>query len=103
MWFDFRPIELDFLETAPNVYVVRAEVKLPRPVVWSAIIDAPTWHECGAVPMVVAANLGHSDTRMVERHYGHLADKFKKEMIRATAPTFGRNDGSNVERLGAKS
>ena len=45
MWFDFRPIELDFLETAPNVYVVRAEVKLPRSVVWSAIVDAPTWHE----------------------------------------------------------
>ncbi len=55
----------------------------------------------GAAPMVVAANLGHSDTRMVEKHYGHLADKFKTEMIRATAPVFGINDGSNVERLGA--
>ena len=54
----------------------------------------------GAVPMVVAANLGHSDTRMVEKHYGHLADKFKTEMIRATAPSFGIEPG-NVERLGA--
>ena len=54
----------------------------------------------GAVPMVVAANLGHSDTRMVERHYGHLSNKFKTEMIRATAPVFGIDDKSNVERLG---
>jgi integrase len=29
------------------------------------------------VPLhVVARNLGHSDTRMVERHYGHLADSY---------------------------
>jgi integrase len=28
----------------------------------------------GAPLMVVAINLGHRDTRMVEKHYGHLAD-----------------------------
>jgi hypothetical protein len=26
--------------------------------------------------LVVAKNLGHRDTRMVERHYGHLAPSF---------------------------
>ena len=26
----------------------------------------------GVPPMVVAKNLGHRDTRMVEKHYGHL-------------------------------
>ena len=26
--------------------------------------------------MVVARNLGHSDTRMVERHYGHLSESY---------------------------
>jgi Protein of unknown function (DUF2934) len=26
--------------------------------------------------MVVAQNLGHADTRMVERHYGHLAPSY---------------------------
>ncbi|MEM7171870.1 MAG: hypothetical protein AAF530_16990 [Pseudomonadota bacterium] len=46
--------------------------------------------------MVLAQNLGHSDTRMVERHYGHLADKFKTDMIRATAPTFGIETGKVV-------
>jgi hypothetical protein len=27
----------------------------------------------GVPLMVVAKNLGHADTRMVEKHYGHLA------------------------------
>jgi hypothetical protein len=37
-----------------------------------------------AVPlMVVSRNLGHSDTRMVEKHYGHLATSYVREAIRA--------------------
>jgi integrase len=44
----------------------------------------------GGVPMlVVAENLGHVDTRMCERHYGHLARSHKREMIRNHAPRFG--------------
>lgn len=39
--------------------------------------------------MVVAKNLGHSDTRMVERHYGHLAPSYVADAIRAGAPRFG--------------
>lgn len=36
------------------------------------------------VPLVVVAqNLGHSDTRMVERHYGHLADSWVREQVQA--------------------
>jgi integrase len=30
----------------------------------------------GAPLMVVARNLGHADTRMVEKHYGHLAASY---------------------------
>jgi integrase len=42
------------------------------------------------VPMlVVAKNLGHSDTRMVEKHYGHLAQTYVTDAIRAGAPRFG--------------
>jgi hypothetical protein len=33
--------------------------------------------------LVVAKNLGHKDTRMVEHHYGHLAPSFITEAIRA--------------------
>jgi integrase len=42
----------------------------------------------GAPLMVVARNLGHADTRMVERHYGHLAPSYIADAIRAAAPKF---------------
>jgi integrase len=42
----------------------------------------------GAPLIVVAQNLGHSDSRMVERHYGHLAQSFVADTIRRTAPSF---------------
>ena len=45
---------------------------------------------CGRFPLrVVARNLGHADTRMVERHYGHLAPSFITEAIHAGAPRYG--------------
>jgi integrase len=43
----------------------------------------------GGVPLIVVAdNLGHKDTRMVEKHYGHLTDDFKDKAIRECAPRF---------------
>jgi integrase len=39
--------------------------------------------------MVVARNLGHATTIMVERHYGHLAASYVDEVTRAHAPRFG--------------
>ena len=50
----------------------------------------------GAPLMVVARNLGHADTRMVERHYGHLAPNYVSDAIRAAAPRFGIAPSSNV-------
>jgi integrase len=51
----------------------------------------------GGVPLlVVAKNLGHTDTRMVEKHYGHLAPSYLADAIRAGAPRFDLADGSNV-------
>lgn len=49
--------------------------------------------------MVVAKNLGHVDTRMVEKHYGHLTPSYVKEAIRAGAPRFGVVEKTNVEAL----
>lgn len=43
----------------------------------------------GVPLLVVAQNLGHVDTRMVERHYGHLTQSYKAQMIRAHGPSFG--------------
>jgi integrase len=43
----------------------------------------------GVPLIVVAKNMGHSDTRMVEKHYGHLAPSYVADAIRAGAPRFG--------------
>jgi hypothetical protein len=34
--------------------------------------------------------MGHTDTRMVEKHYGHMAPSFIADAIRAGAPRFGK-------------
>ena len=44
----------------------------------------------GVPLLIVAKNLGHTDTRMVEKHYGHLAPSYIAEAIRAGAPRFGK-------------
>ena len=44
----------------------------------------------GGMPLIVVAkNLGHADTRMVEKHYGHLAPSYIADAIRQHAPRFG--------------
>jgi integrase len=47
---------------------------------------------------VVARNLGHTDTKMVEKHYGHLAPSYVVDQVRKHAPRFG-SVASNVVRL----
>jgi integrase len=53
----------------------------------------------GVPLMVVAKNLGHADTRMVEKHYGHLAPSFITDAIRAGAPRYGIAAGKRVVPL----
>jgi integrase len=49
------------------------------------------------VPMgVVAAQLGHADTRMTEKHYAHLAPSYVAQAIRANFPVLGLADGAAV-------
>jgi len=49
------------------------------------------------VPMaVVAAQLGHSDTRMVEKHYGHMTPSYIAETVRAAFGPMGIVEPSNV-------
>ena len=57
----------------------------------------------GGPLMVVARNLGHSDTRMVERHYGHLAPSYVADAIRAAAPKFGIKPERKVVSIDARS
>jgi quinol monooxygenase YgiN len=55
---------------------------------------------------VVTQNLGHVDTRMVEKHYSHLSRSFFADAIRAGAPSFGFNrdfialDATSTQTLG---
>jgi integrase len=53
----------------------------------------------GAPLLVVAEQLGHRDTQMVQRHYAHLAKSYVADAIRAAAPRFGAKP-SNVRVLG---
>ena len=53
----------------------------------------------GAPLMVIAKNLGHGDTRMTEKHYGHLAPSYVADAIRAAAPRFGKVEPSKVRAL----
>jgi integrase len=54
----------------------------------------------GAPLMVVAENLGHADTRMVQKHYGHMSKSYVADAIRAAAPRFGLDSLSNVAKMG---
>ena len=50
-----------------------------------------------AVPMaVIARQLGHSDTRMTERHYAHLAPNYVADTIRANFPRLTEAQGRTV-------
>jgi integrase len=49
--------------------------------------------------MVLARNLGHVDTKMVESHYGHLADTYIVKEIRERAPQFGFELGTKLVAL----
>ncbi|WP_292528326.1 site-specific integrase [Methylocystis sp.] len=58
-----------------------------------------------AVPMgVIAAQLGHADTRMTEKHYAHLAPSYVAETVRGALPALGIVEQSNIAPLrGSKS
>jgi len=55
------------------------------------------------VPLVyVASQLGHADTTMAERHYGHLCADDKAKAILAAMPILGIVEPSKVKKLRIK-
>jgi integrase len=56
----------------------------------------------GTPLLVVAKNLGHSDTRMVEKHYGHMTPNFIADAIRSGAPRFGFKPDKKIAALVAR-
>ena len=56
------------------------------------------------VPMgVIAAQLGHADTRMTEKHYAHLAPSYVAQTIRANFPVLGLTDEAKIIDLRVRS
>lgn len=52
------------------------------------------------VPLgVIAAQLGHADTRITEKHYAHLAPSYVADVVRAALPGRGTAERGNVEAL----
>jgi integrase len=56
----------------------------------------------GAPLLVIAQNLGHANTRMVEAHYGHLSKSYVADAIRAAAPRFGFVDDGIVTPIAVR-
>ena len=56
----------------------------------------------GVPLLVVAKNLGHTDTRMVEKHYGHLAPSYIADAIREGAPRFGFKPDGKVTSISSR-
>ena len=53
------------------------------------------------MPLIAVANvLGHSTTRMVEKHYGHLSPSYIREAVRATALDLGPLEGNVIKISG---
>jgi len=52
------------------------------------------------VPMgVIAAQLGHADTRMTEKHYAHLSPSYVAQTIRANFPVLNLTEESQIVPL----
>jgi hypothetical protein len=48
---------------------------------------------------VIAHQLGHSDTRITERHYAHLSPSYVADTIRSSMPTLGIIATSNLKSM----
>ena len=55
--------------------------------------------QAGVSLAIVAEALGHADTRMVSKHYGHLAPSHVADVIRAHLPALGIEINRTVTRL----
>lgn len=55
------------------------------------------------VPLqVIAAVLGHSDTRITHKHYAHLMPSYVADVIRQHLPNFGKTARNNVRQMKPK-
>ncbi|HWK88139.1 MAG TPA: tyrosine-type recombinase/integrase [Xanthobacteraceae bacterium] len=88
-------------QQARPVQAAHKRARIGSPITFNGLRHTWASHSVmnGVPLMVVAKNMGHADTRMVEKHYGHLAPSFITEAIRKGAPRFGRVPENNVVSL----
>jgi integrase len=88
-------------EQAEPMKAANLRAKLTPPIGFHGLRH--TWASLAAmngVPLIVVAeNLGHKDTKMVEKHYGHLAKSYIADAIRAGAPNYGIQPDNKVVAL----
>jgi integrase len=58
--------------------------------------------KAGVSMTMIAAHLGHANTRMTEKHYAHLAPSHVAETIRRLTPALGIGDATNIVPMEAK-
>ena len=83
MWFDLQPVELDFLDSAPRLWVVEARLNAHRALVWNAFVDAETW--CHWFPDVLDASYpGSAPPHGVgTRRFSHVGRQYYEETMLA--------------------
>jgi integrase len=53
----------------------------------------------GVALIVVSQNLGHTSTKMIEKHYGHLAPSFVAAEIKRAGPAYGITVATKVREI----
>ena len=83
MWFELQPVELDFLDSAPRRWVVKAHLNAPRAAVWDAFVDPGTW--CHWFPDVLEASYpGSAPPHGVgTRRFSHVGRQYYEETMLA--------------------
>ncbi len=83
MWFELQPVELDFLDTAPRRWVVKARLSAPRTAVWDAFVDPASW--CHWFPDVIEASYpGSAPPHGVgTRRFSHVGSQYYEETMLA--------------------
>jgi integrase len=96
-----RPIALDAGSQSEPMDEANGRAKISPPINFHGLRHTWASHAVmnGMPLMVVARNMGHSDTRMVEKHYGHLAPSYISDAVRAHAPRFGITSNSSVQKF----
>jgi integrase len=94
----------------PEAWLDNDQARFMKDACEAAKLSRMTFHELrhtyasglvnAGMPLVfVAAQLGHQDTRMVEKHYGHLAPNALADAVRKLAPRLGIASDPKIETL----